>query len=638
MKSPLKYLLGFALIASLSAQAADDVNLLETGSGYKRVRLTQEARNAIFESNTESITEIDTAIKTRTNYDVVIVDTYGGLFTSRIPEWAIMDYLNEKGISRADAAGPLKNTKIDQVSFDLVALSQLTASDNRELFPETTTSNEGWLCKKEWKNGSKSVSASPVNKSQSLDKTLYKNSTLDLSTKGNAAATGTISASIEYRTKRNKCIRIPYKAELVKASFDAKLNINANPSLVGKALVEYKKNLFNDYVRFWNYSNGWWVYIFYISLDMEVGMTYGANLSASLAANLDAGYNIAGTLDARYECTKNGCTDVRKISSVELSMPSHLNYSAQLDIALTPYADLAVQANVDLYKIFEMGEMKLGVAAGLPIRYFGYVGNTCSDANMDGSNETVRASLLDVTGQSYMYLQYDSFVSKKTTKILDVNPFGWIKVQDNITFGPMSGVNPIYVRNFAFKNLGGDDIFNPVLQFTSPLPAVNGSISLAKRSCYPFSAAPVYEVDYGDGVIQRTSNSPVAHNWASTGAKTIRARIVGDSAGRSFNPTQWTTRAAQIATSISSSSSGGTSTGGKIYEFNDPIKGNTPGCTLTQTYGGGGGGTVYYRYALSCPGHQVTVEKMDTGGNCTFIATPKNYSISGSCTNWRVYN
>ncbi len=639
MKFAFKYLFTASILICANSYAGD-VMLREVGGGFKKVRLTQQARNEIFESNKNEAAEIDSNIRTKTDYDVIIIDSYEGLFNSGIPEWAIRDYLDDAGVSWADATGKLKFTKIEQVSFDLQALKELTVG-NSERFPETSTNNEGGLCRKKWKTGTKSVSKTISTQNRSFDKNIANSSFYNLAINGDAMASGSLQAVVEYRTKKNTCIGIPYKAELVKSTFDAKLNVSADAGLTGKALVAYKKNLFNEYMKFFDYSQGWWVYVFYISVDLEVGMDIGANLDASLTANLDSGFKLKGAVDARYECVKGRCSETRKNGDFDLTPTTYANYSAQLDIILTPYADLAMKANVDLYKIFELGEVKLGLAAGLPIRYFGYIGNMCSDANNDGKNERVTASIFDITAQSYMYLQYETFLSSKKTSVLNLNPFGWVKTKDSVTFGPATGSNTVYVKNILFKNLGGDDIFTPVVTFKDPLALKNGSISLAKRSCYPFSVSPIYEVDFGDGSKKTTSKSSVLHSWTSEGNKIIKARIVGDEAGRSFNSSKWTARPA----TVSGSTPGTVPSGGKVFEFNDPVLGNTPkACSLVKIYSAGGGYTEYSKYQLTCPGDSLQVEVTKTGSygssyySCKFGALPKtDYSVSGSCTNWRVY-
>ena len=84
----------------------------------------------------------------------------------------------------------------------------------------------------------------------------------------------------------------------------------------------------------------------------------------------------------------------------------------------------------------------------------------------------------------------------------------------------------------------------------------------------------------------------------------------------------------------------------KIFEWNDPVTGNTPAsCSAVQTYGTGGGGFLYNEYLVTCPGHSVTVTKYTSisytpyySESCTFGTTDSDYTTgANNCNNWRVY-
>lgn len=81
------------------------------------------------------------------------------------------------------------------------------------------------------------------------------------------------------------------------------------------------------------------------------------------------------------------------------------------------------------------------------------------------------------------------------------------------------------------------------------------------------------------------------------------------------------------------------SSGGKIFEYNDPQKGNYPAsCSFRNIYGNGMGNTIYLEYRIICGDHNVKVSVENTNNQCKFKAYPaSSYSVNGSCSNWRVH-
>ncbi len=94
---------------------------------------------------------------------------------------------------------------------------------------------------------------------------------------------------------------------------------------------------------------------------------------------------------------------------------------------------------------------------------------------------------------------------------------------------------------------------------------------------------------------------------------------------------------AALALTISTTANAGE----KIAEYNDPYLGNSyGGCTISQTYGTGGRGYEYKEFTANCPNDNVKVGVV-TGSyvpnGCQLYMNTNGYSVSGSCSNWRVY-
>jgi hypothetical protein len=81
--------------------------------------------------------------------------------------------------------------------------------------------------------------------------------------------------------------------------------------------------------------------------------------------------------------------------------------------------------------------------------------------------------------------------------------------------------------------------------------------------------------------------------------------------------------------------------GGKIAEYNDYYLGNSyGGCSISQTYGTGGRGYEYKEFTVNCPNDTVkvgTVSGSYVSNGCRLYIYTSGYSVSGSCSNWRVY-
>ena len=541
-----------------------DITVVEEMAGARRLRVTPRARGDFF-GHSDSAAEADVDDTQET--EVVVVQTFRGLLNAGLPDWLVAEVLDEQGLSVDEVTEGILDLPIPQEVIDLAVLEEVGqvvedsaqrgddaspgGSRNLNLFNGAFGPSSG--CGGKWTSSRKSLRNVPIN---GFEHNLYKD------TKGSLTATldvdintkGRLNATINYETRSNKCgsRKLPYRARFVSADFDVVLETDGAQTLSGDARYSDHQKLFADKLNLWHKSWSWWVYFFYIELDVDLDLEYGVDLQTEIKTSFSSSYAIDGKLDARWECDPDGCEKTRDRSNLDLKTTRENEFEIMADVAVIPWSDLSVTGEVTLYKVAEIGHAKLGVAAAVPIRYYGYYGNRCGDGNGDGKNESVRASLFDVSAEAYGYLSYET-ASLSGEHFFPVNIPGFERVKKSrpsVWHNSAKAKNAMVVKNLFFRDFlsdGSSVLSSPVI-VSKTLGNRNTRIDLESRSCYPFDAAPIYEVNWGDGSpVDRGTEDSLRHTYAKLGTVPVSAKIVGDTAGRDFTSNQGTRKNLKVA-------------------------------------------------------------------------------------------
>jgi len=238
-------------------------------------------------------------------------------------------------------------------------------------------------------------------------------------------------------------------------------------------------------------------------------------LDADAAATLEASSNVKLTGRMKYQCKlASGCSGTRSFNLTNSEEGSRVNFEVNTRAKVTPYADVGVR--ISLYSdklIYAQASGRVNLTGDL----WGYVGNTCGDADADGQNEVVKALTLNLG------LGVDARVSAG---------FGgkerWKKEWKNV-----------YTRNLGFWALGGSTALTPIFdaEHTSGRTVLS---TLKMRPCWPYADKMSYVVNWGDGTSSTVSGSPNAathatHTFGSRGAKSLEATATRDAKSRSIN-------------------------------------------------------------------------------------------------------
>ena len=546
------------LLLGASFVYAADAIVVDEGAGYKQVILPVDALAEIFSSASSG------APSNIAEAEFIIIDTLGGLYESNAPEWWKLDVLNEEGYA---SWSEVSSTDFDAVIrkrvLDLNALNQLVdAIENSPEFAEYVAVN-GWFtdlrdaitrpardlvdsvvdagkdilnaaCPPKWDD-------KKFNKSYSLggekNKTTTKNGQ-DYT--GTADATINLNGTLSFATtiKLKERCSTPYEAEFDQATF--KLASTGNYGQVGvkgRLHKELSTTIIDGSIPILKGEYDFWVWIIYAELIYDLKLDYGITASVDVAADIEATSDFYGDANIEALCTSKGCNVTKKEIDFEFDdLTTHAGVTVKAQV--TPYADLNVRFSLELYKkvIEELGlaEVKAGIVAALPVTYYGYWGNTCSDVNFDGVNETLNSQLIDVSAELSAYINYrvlsKEFEDDIEFTIPGFKPFKSKKLSHQID--EEGKARYALVKSIYFKDFGksSPSMFDPQLAFNSVAAT---SLSLRPRSCMPLTSEFTYEVEWGNGLSNYVGNglNVVIPSSAST---ILKARIKEDSHGREF--------------------------------------------------------------------------------------------------------
>ncbi|MFK7886563.1 MAG: hypothetical protein AB8G16_06805 [Gammaproteobacteria bacterium] len=539
-----KCIAAFALIA-LSATSHATV-VLEESEGYQRVRVTDAEFVDLLEDEFSSAEGVLLkAGKTRAartpNQEMHVIKTLRAAYQANLPDWVQEDILEDYGFT---SWGEVSDSQLDETIETLVISLDLVDYIN-DLDEDTNkNSAQKWFCSKKKSARTKNISKTINADKQNLFS--YNNHGVSANLEADYIGSGSFKVDVHYY-KHKRC-GITYKLSFNYADIKVDADLGGEIGLTGEVAYSSSRKILQNRLTLWEHDTGFWAWIIYFDVDMEVGIDVGVQIDVEASATLNTRYDIDGEVGLTWKCTSSGCTKTRHDADIGYTGTLYDNYAFQAKLEVTPYADTNFSADVDIYGLIDMAEAKLGVVTAVPITYFGYYGNACSDANGDGTNELVTASLIDVRLEVSAYLSCEFFGANCTIPI-DLN-LGGFDVSTEIDIYTEEGENfSVYRKHLYFNDFinGSPSIFDPVVSIP-PVVALDGGAQIGRRSCQPFTEdGSRVEIDWGDGSDNYLGSiGAVAHEWTGLGDTTVRVRTITDEFDRDVS-SEWVTKRVNVS-------------------------------------------------------------------------------------------
>lgn len=356
----------------------------------------------------------------------------------------------------------------------------------------------------------------------------------------NVPLNGTVNYDFRYSYRANKCIGIPYAVRFDNVRTYGTLNFNNSQlSLDGAINYKYSWNSWNtNKIRLYNNSWTFFVGPIPVVLGLEVPLFYGIDVDAKVAGSISIAKTGNGAYVFDYTCTQSDCTGSNNSSVQFQNSKPGARSSVAVEVNAKPY--VTVEAIGYLYSQWFLSA-GLGMEVSAPSKFWAYSGNNCGDADGNGATENVKSTVLDVNAQLALYGRWQ-IIGKKSWSWMDwkFNVAGWeiFKVSDFT-----SGKPEFFAlrRNLYFKEFESPatSALTPVIVGPSNIAATGAGYSAMMRSCVPFKDKMKYAFDWGDGTSSTFEGSGAqqtfqAHNWATTGTKTITLMAQSDSIKRDY--------------------------------------------------------------------------------------------------------
>ncbi len=325
--------------------------------------------------------------------------------------------------------------------------------------------------------------------------------------------TGTLNLAARYKIQ--KCFGVPSGFEFVDAVASGTATIAGNGDLSASATASA------NWSREWLLAEpelgevSFTVGIIPVRLVFTLPIFAGADLNAKISGQLAAHLNASASGTFTYTCTTRSCTGTSNFTD-QFSFTGP-NASATVDLSAQAHARVMLRVGIyDEHIAYVEGGLKAYAKAGV----WGYIGNTCGDADGDGTNETVRALAADlVWGYRFAY-GWGGWLLPDTLNFTGGSeyPLGWTDLLGN----------------------GGSTALQPML--TGPSTAVQGQPAdyvVKMRPCYPYSQTVNIYVDpgvwTGPGQVGPTGSAALQTTFANTGNVTATATATSDTYGRDLN-------------------------------------------------------------------------------------------------------
>lgn len=306
---------------------------------------------------------------------------------------------------------------------------------------------------------------------------------------------------------------IPYAAWPSDTKITLNLDLDNTPLTLSGAATASES--YSDEQSLWSGYFCFSIGSFPVCVDWRTAVRYGYDALVRLGGSVGLNSTLRGRASFTLTCPplEPRC----KLSSTDTSALSHglgqpsLGTALQLDAVFDPFVVPFVQAGLYWMKLDSvLGGLKLSI----PIKYFGYSGNTCSDGDGDGTFETVKTQFVDVMAR----------VSGMSGYVLP-----WVEVLDPTTCcgavgraigGALADVlarekthEPIVAKSLYYSEASGPiGVFDPVVRFINEtrtwrepsgalLSGYTRRMKLSMRSCAPIKQDFIANFSYDSRVI-----------------------------------------------------------------------------------------------------------------------------------------
>jgi hypothetical protein len=462
--------------------------VLSTGTGWKEMAVSGTMKDE--ETNT---------YKTLTNDKVYVVAGAQGIAGAPLP--AMIKAELSADLNQSLSIGELKSAD-EAVYFVHKETAEQVAAGTLVPPPQEGVKVQP-LCGDYDKTVQKSVGFDkPLNYSKTFSGTSYSGS---LSLSGSVKGSATGKALL--RIKRSWCV--PYWAKLknvrVTGVLDAEARVTSSGSFSkqwswSKQIAKYGVGSFDTLI------GPLWVHI-----GVNVPIDLGLEASAQATAQLDGTVVANGSFDVL--CTTGGCSGSKSFTH---SYTSH----GQPTISLNGRAKVKpwIQGAVRVYLYSDsMAYGQVGVKPYLEGDLWAYTGNSCGDADHNGTNEYVNALTLDgdvgidVTAKVYVI----AVVNKN---------WSW----------------PVGRWHVGFWDLlpGGSSAVRPIFYRTSS--STGATFRGRMRPCWPYTSPVQYSINWKDGTTTNFTAAPTtlfskSHSWSGLLPLTVTLTAKKDNHGRSIN-------------------------------------------------------------------------------------------------------
>lgn len=516
---------GLGHAGRLEAQTQITAQVMSTGSGWRRIEaapLSSAGSNMLWEVNRAGVASLP-----------------------------VSQYQKDL-INAAFADEPGSGTANDIIFFSeelLAAMEQPSFPSGYEPYIEYqasasstggTTASFSFGCewKSETRNRTYNYSESLFDRSFPFSSPIQGQLTLDLPVSGQV----TLAATYKIR----KCFGVPVGFKFVGASASGNAAITGTGDLQASAsasaLWENEWKLTEPELGDVSFSIGWIPVRLVFTLPVYAGVSFEAAIAGQVSAHLDA--SATGTFN--YNCTPDTCTGSSNFTDqFEFTGPD-----GSVTVDLKAKAHARVMLRVGLYDS-DFAYVEGGVKAYAKAGIWGYYGNTCGDADGNGSNETVEALVADLMwGYQFAY-----------------GTGGWI-LSDQLNY---TGGGEYYLGWRDLLGTGRSTALQPmILGPASATQWTTQTYTIKMRPCYPytntvnFTMSPSGVWSGGTSVTPPSGTTTVQRSFATLGNNTISATATSDSFGRNLqipysrvigvSPTLPTAPSGLTATELSSTS------------------------------------------------------------------------------------
>jgi hypothetical protein len=468
---------------------------LEIGDGWRKIHVTGSAN------------DLDTDAPTVVDRTLVVVQDKSKIGSAPVPAFVKSEVSAE--LVPLDPLPPTKGgailAKRLPVADDDVLVVDSTAATDLQAKIDSGAPSAMYFCDDYDKTLSKTVSTT---KSYGENKSFGPgdfSGTFD----GTASVTANATAKAVIHVKKKWCV--PYGVSFKYAQITGNAVVTANGHVDGTFAksFHYEKTLAQPSLGSLSFTVG----PVPVQINFSAPIRLGLDGSAKATVRFDGNATTNATFD--MICRSSGCTGTKSATMSYVPATSVPSMSADGLVEATPYAYAGIHAN--LYTDW-IANAEVGIKAKLRNQLWGYSGNTCGDANGDGVNEFVDASVLDSR--------------------FGVDVVGRVGLVGH-DYGPWSyGVLDTHVKYWDLMS-GGSSAVSPLLSFHIPTKgATTVEAQVRMRPCWPWNDPMRYHVDWSDGSSQDTSYvaasslAIASHTFGGWGRKTATATPVIDVMGR----------------------------------------------------------------------------------------------------------